>query len=200
MGPAWTSLHAEEASGGARRMGGAVLGWDNVKKKWDGVAGGVRDAVALARSDATDRDCAVLNDGKVMCWGTDQEQEARHGTAGLKRQTVADAVRGVGPASAVSIGFRHTCALEKRGTVKCWGLNDHGEVGDGTHLPGVDPKVAARERAERCKCKSEYVGRVRQYVMWGKHVTVAVNRAQCTFTEKDESNGQFHERECGTRE
>lgn len=80
------------------------------------------------------------------------------------------------------------------------GGNDRGELGDGTHLPAVDPKAAARERAERCKCKSEYVGRVRQYVMWGKHVTVAVNRAQRTPTEVDENSGQFHERECGTRE
>lgn len=55
--------------------------------------------------------------------------------------------QGVAPLSIgitqLAAGFRHTCALLSDGTVRCWGNNDDGQLGDGTITDRPRPVVVA---------------------------------------------------------
>jgi len=43
-------------------------------------------------------------------------------------------VPGVSNVTAISSGWKHILALKSNGTVWAWGLNGHGELGDGTAI------------------------------------------------------------------
>jgi len=46
------------------------------------------------------------------------------------------------PVTAIAAGFEHTCALMADFTVRCWGNNSHGELGDGTTTTPPTPVTA----------------------------------------------------------
>ncbi len=96
---------------------------------------------------STGHACAVRSDGTLWCWGlNDKGQLAREPGDSSSRC----AVRGSNPARTlpcenrarrttafsdvtdVSVGNGTTCALRRDGSVWCWGLNDAGELGQGS--------------------------------------------------------------------
>lgn len=88
--------------------------------------------------DAGDHSCAVLRRGEVECWGPNAFGQLGDGTTETQRlPTPVRRLRDVVQVSTGSVGY--TCALVRGGTVKCWGGNAYGELGDGTtvdrHLP-----------------------------------------------------------------
>jgi hypothetical protein len=91
---------------------------------------GLSSGVA-AISAGWDHTCALLNTGGVVCWGNNSHGEIGNGshTDALKPVAVSGLSGGV---AAVSAGYDHTCALLNTGSVKCWGNNATGELGDGT--------------------------------------------------------------------
>ncbi len=91
--------------------------------------------------------CAVLGDGSVRCWGADGSGQLGDGTTGvgageannIRVNPVAVCLNGpvtgtnaIDNIVAVSAGTDHTCALTSAGTVKCWGNDLYGQLGDGT--------------------------------------------------------------------
>jgi alpha-tubulin suppressor-like RCC1 family protein len=83
--------------------------------------------------------CAILDDGQVKCWGTNQEGELGLGdnrNRGDQPGQMGDALPAVRlgtgrTAVAISTGEFHTCALLDNGKVKCWGENAAGDLGLG---------------------------------------------------------------------
>lgn len=116
----------------------------------------VQAAVGAAHS------CALLDDGAMKCWGSNSR-----GQLGFPSLLQPDAslpmgdalpVVGLGlPATFVSAGDEHTCALLTGGTLKCWGCGTEGQLGLGnafdstavSGLPNVDLGAARYALAVR---------------------------------------------------
>lgn len=90
--------------------------------------------------------CAILDDGSVRCWGDNAygqlgvgDTQARGDGPGEMRSNLPAVALGTGrTAVALSAGFEHVCALLDNGTVKCWGHNQHGQLGQGDTLDRGD--------------------------------------------------------------
>jgi alpha-tubulin suppressor-like RCC1 family protein len=99
-----------------------------------GAAAPLADIVSL--SLGAQHSCALLADATVRCWGDNEEGEAGNNTM-TARQTspvtvLADDLSTLAGVADLAAGGHSTCARRRDGTVRCWGRNDDGQVGDGT--------------------------------------------------------------------
>ncbi|MFM2077412.1 MAG: hypothetical protein RJA49_1302, partial [Actinomycetota bacterium] len=81
--------------------------------------------------------CAVVGTG-VKCWGGNAAGQLGRGNlvASLAPVAVLDATTGTALTGVVSVstGNAFACAVQSAGTVKCWGQNTSGQLGDGTKV------------------------------------------------------------------
>lgn len=88
--------------------------------------------------------CAVTVEGGVRCWGLNRDGQLGDGTRNDQRTPVSVALP-AGPLRAVAVacGRQHTCARMANGTVRCWGDNTRGQLGDGTTTASLLPVVVS---------------------------------------------------------
>ncbi|MEM9203579.1 MAG: S-layer homology domain-containing protein [Actinomycetota bacterium] len=108
--------------------------------------GAGRTAKAISLGDT--HTCAILDDDSVKCWGEGELGQLGQGTKpdiGDGGGEMGDALMpislGTGrTAAAISTGDSHSCAILDDGSVKCWGGNDVGQLGQGNKIQvGDDP-------------------------------------------------------------
>jgi len=82
--------------------------------------------------------CALATGGGVKCWG--DNSYGALGNPVVDIFDVAVPVTSISGATAVSVGGRHSCALlAAGGTVRCWGANTDGQLGNGTKTDSSVP-------------------------------------------------------------
>ena len=105
---------------------------------------------ATAISLHANQSCALLDNASVKCWGSNQ-----HGRLGLgHKNSIGDqsgemaALTGIDlgtgrTATAIAAGGNHTCALLDNASVKCWGRNQHGQLGIGNteHMGNISNEM-----------------------------------------------------------
>ena len=77
--------------------------------------------------------CGVRRDGTVWCWGYNGYGQLGDGTTTNRYSPVAvSGITALLPAVELTAGDNHTCARLSDGTLRCWGYNGNGQLGDGT--------------------------------------------------------------------
>ena len=117
------------------------------------------DAVDVSSGD--DHSLALTRDGSVYAWGAGTDGQLGIGPmpviqfrtrtpAPMRFMPMPVRVPDLGAVAAIAAGGRHSLALLKDGTIRAWGFNRTGEVGDGTTMnrdrptlvPGVRDAIA----------------------------------------------------------
>ncbi len=109
---------------GSGELGDGTTKERHVPTQVKGLSRGVR-GVSVGNSHA----CALLINGNVKCWGDNSSGAVGAGTSHSQYHHPVRVV-GISSAHQVSAGVDATCAVVANGRLKCWGNNDHGELGD----------------------------------------------------------------------
>ncbi|MBX3014407.1 MAG: hypothetical protein KF832_22990 [Caldilineaceae bacterium] len=145
--------------------------------------------------------CAVTTSGGVKCWGRNAHGQAGAATAAGFYLTIPANVTGLtSGATAVAAGGHHTCARLANSSLKCWGVGESGQLGDGVNylystpvaVTGVSGSVSSLalggshscaliDGAAQCWGSNEYL-QLGNPVVGASPLPVAVNFTGGTFT------------------
>jgi hypothetical protein len=84
--------------------------------------------------------CGIRTSGGVWCSGAGERGQLGGALeAGVTFSASALDVVGIEQATQLALGERHSCALLSDGTVRCWGANEFGQLGNGTRTDAHFP-------------------------------------------------------------
>lgn len=133
---------------------------------------GLTSGVSSIRCGGGWHTCALTTLGAVKCWGDNLYGQLGNNTNSGTAIPV-DVTGLTDDIVAIDEGRWHSCALTSTGGVKCWGLNDDGQLGDGTwnnsNVPvdvvGLPPDVIALTSGWYHNCVLTSMGEIK---CWGQ--------------------------------
>ncbi len=91
---------------------------------------------AVAVAAGSDFGCSLLATGRAECWGAGDKGQLGTGEfvdAPFPTDVVADETgTPLSGIAQIAVGADHGCALMAGGTIRCWGANAYGQLGDGS--------------------------------------------------------------------
>lgn len=139
-----TQLAVVTSSTCALKKDGSVVCWG---QNFDKVPVAVEGATDITQLDAEGFACGVKKDKTVVCWGDNSYGQLGDGTT-EDRQKKAAPVKGLAGAVQVSVGVHHACALLEDNSVRCWGKNGRGQLGDGSIDDRLEPVTVVQVGSE----------------------------------------------------
>lgn len=130
----------------ARTSGGGVQCWGAFDELFGGLPNSTVPVELLEGGVAaidTGRQhlCGITVIGGVKCLGGNTYGQLGDGSNTPSLEPV-DAIGLGSGVAAISARFEHSCAVTAGGAVKCWGLNNFGQLGDGTQVAQYTPVTA----------------------------------------------------------
>jgi alpha-tubulin suppressor-like RCC1 family protein len=90
--------------------------------------------------------CALTTDGKAYCWGLGSGGQLGAGTSATSSLVPVAVSTGTGTGlpdgtvlTQISSGYASTCVMDEASNVYCWGLNDNGQLGNGSQVSSFVP-------------------------------------------------------------
>ena len=106
-----------------------------------------------------DHTCALLTDGGVRCWGSNNNGQLGDGTTTDRSSPPSTDVNlGSGyTAIGISSGGGHTCAMLNDGDMKCWGARGSGQLGDDSNFASSDQTTPVFVQGTRVWQEGEFL-------------------------------------------
>ncbi len=82
--------------------------------------------------------CARMADATVRCWGPSREELSTGVESSRGTFARIDGLHGV---EHVAAGRAHVCALDRRGALRCWGSNAHGQIDPASNISMTSPRL-----------------------------------------------------------
>jgi len=88
--------------------------------------------MVVAVAGGSNHSCIIRGADELYCFGRNDEGQIGNGNSGSVVNQLQPALINIDPVVDVALGYYHSCALTNVGEVLCWGINFHGQLGDGT--------------------------------------------------------------------
>ena len=104
--------------------------------------------------------CALMTTGGVKCWGLNGYGQIGDGST-TNSYVPVDVVGLSSGVVQIDLGYEFSCALLANGTVKCWGYNSNGQLGEGSTTHRYVPRTVSGDRkSTRLNSSHEWISRM----------------------------------------